>query len=119
MAPAANHAWYKQILYWLHEKAACCYFGVDLGKRLDHNPLSRLADGTPYSSSDLFYFTLLLLFTWANYFKSNSLSPFCFLDKNFLSPSSILQKYSITIPNSVLAANHSNLANIFQVPFSS
>ena len=52
-------------------------------------------------------FTLLSfsLFTWTNYFKSNSLSPFCFLgqkisksnssslfssDKNILSPASIL-----------------------------
>ena len=40
--------------------AACWYFGVDLGNGLDHNSLSRLADGTPYFSSDLLYFTLLL-----------------------------------------------------------
>ena len=31
LAPAANHAWYKPIFYWLHEMAACCYFGVELG----------------------------------------------------------------------------------------
>ena len=31
LAPADNHAWYKPIFYWLHEMAACCYFGVDLG----------------------------------------------------------------------------------------
>ena len=36
LAPAANHAWYKPIFYWLRETAACCYFGVDLGDRLDH-----------------------------------------------------------------------------------
>ena len=57
MAPAANHAWYKPIFYWLHEMAACCYFGVDLGKRLDHYSLSRLTDRAPHSSSDLPYFT--------------------------------------------------------------
>ena len=56
-------------------------------------------------------FTLLsfALFTWTNFFKSNSLSPFCFFgqkfsksnssshfssDKNILSSTSILQKYS-------------------------
>ena len=55
LAPAANHAWYKPIFYWLHEISACCYFGVHLGKRLDHYSLSRLTDGTPHSSSDLFY----------------------------------------------------------------
>ena len=53
LAPAANHGWYKAIFYCLHETAACCYFGVDLGKGLDHYSLSRLTDGTPYSSSDL------------------------------------------------------------------
>ena len=45
-----------------------------------------------------FYFTLLLHFTWTNYSKPNSLSPFFFLDKNFLSPipplSPLGQKYS-------------------------
>ena len=54
--------------YWLHETAACCYFGVLLGKGLDHNSLSRFADGTPYSSSDLLYFTLLLPFYFENLF---------------------------------------------------
>ena len=73
---------------------------------------------TPLLTYLTFYFTLLP-FTWTNYSKSNSLSPFFFLDKNFLSPipplsflldknilspTSILQKYSKTIPNSVLAA---------------
>ena len=58
-------------------------------------------------------------FTWTNYFKSNSFSPFYIfgqkfsksnsssffpLDKNILSPSPILQNYSKTLPNSVLAA---------------
>ena len=58
MTPAANHAWYKPIFYWLHEMAACCFFGVDLGKGHDHYWLSHLTDGTPYSSSDLLDFTL-------------------------------------------------------------
>ena len=53
------HGCYKPFSYWLHETAACCYSGVDLGKGLDHNSLSRSADGTLYSSSDLPY-----LFTW-------------------------------------------------------
>ena len=26
-----QHVWYKPIFYWLHEMAAYCYFGVDLG----------------------------------------------------------------------------------------
>ena len=119
---------------WLHETAARCYLGVDLGNGLNHNSLSRFADGTPYSSSDLLYFTLILLFTWTKFFKSNSLPSFSFLGKNFrspiplfssigqkfsksnssslfywtkicLSPTSILQKYSKAIPNSVLAGN--------------
>ena len=99
--------------------AACCYFGANLGNGLDHYSLSRLADGTAYSSSDLLYFTLHLPLTWTNYFKSKSFSPFCFFgqkfsksnfsslfpsDKNILSPSPIPQKCSKTIPNSVLAA---------------
>ena len=69
-------------------------------------------------------FTLLSfsLFTWTNYSKSNSLSPFClfgqnfskskflfFSDKNILIPISISQKYSKTIPNSVLAKFQSYL----------
>ena len=121
MAPAANHAWYKRIFYWLHEMAACCYSRVDLGKRLDQYSLSRLTDGIPYSSSDLLYFTLLLPFTWKNYSKSNSLSlllvwqkklspNFSSLfssDKSSLSSTSILQKDSKTIPNSLLAAESS------------
>ena len=119
LAPAANHVWYEPIFYWLNEMAACCYFGVDLGKGLDHYSFSRLTDGTLQSSSDLLYFTRLLPFTWTNYFKSNSFSPFCSFgqifsksnfsslfssDKNILSPVFIPKKYSKTIPNSVLAA---------------
>ena len=85
---------------------------------ITHFPVQRTGLLTPL----LTCFTLLSfsLFTWTNYSKSNSLSPFCLLDKNFmspnssslfssdkniLSPTSILQKYSETIPNSVLAAN--------------
>ena len=79
LALAANHVWYKLSFYWLHETAACCYFGVDLGNGLDHYSLSRLADGTPYSSSDLLYFTLLLPFLIGQIF----LSPTPFLPLPF------------------------------------
>ena len=30
LALIANHAWYKTVFYWLHEMAACYYFGADL-----------------------------------------------------------------------------------------
>ena len=71
------------------------------------------------SSSDLLNFTLLLPFTWTNYFMSNSRYPLCPFgqkffksnvsslfssDKNILSLNSIPQKYLKTIANSVLAA---------------
>ena len=49
--------------YWLHEMAACCYFGADLGKGLDHNFPSLLTDGTPRSSSDLLSSSLVFHFT--------------------------------------------------------
>ena len=53
---------------------------------------------TPLLTCLTFYFPLLLPFTWTNYSKSNSLSPFLFLDENFLSPIPLLsppgQKYS-------------------------
>ena len=92
LAPAASHGWYKLFFYWLHETAACCYFRVDLGYGLDHYSLSRLEDGTLYSSPDLLYFTLLLSF-WLGQklFKSNSSSLFS-SDKNILSPTPISQK---------------------------
>ena len=88
-------------------------------ERDSHYFLSRLTDGSLHSSSDLLYFTLLLLFTWTNYFKSSSPSPFRLFgqkfsksnfsslfssDKNILSPTSMPQKDSKTIPNSVSAA---------------
>ena len=64
LAPAANPWLLPDFFsYWLHETAACCYFGVDLGNGLDHNSLSRSADGTPYSSSDLPYLFALLFFS--------------------------------------------------------
>ena len=50
---------------WQHA-ATCCYFGVALRNGIEHNSLSRSADGTPYSSSDLL--TLLLPFTWTKLF---------------------------------------------------
>ena len=119
LAPAANHAWYKPIFYWLHETAACCDFGVDLRNGLDHYSLSRWTDGTPYSSSDLLYFNLLLhfyldklfqvqhplsfLFFVQKFSKSNSSSLF-FVEKLILSPTSILQKYPRTFSNSVWTA---------------
>ena len=62
----------SRFFYWLHERAACCYIGIKLGKRLHHNFPFRLTDGTPHSSSDFLYFTPFLLFT--------------FLDKIILSP---------------------------------
>ena len=85
---------------------------------ITHFPL--LADGTPYSSSDLLYFTLLLpfylnklfqvelpflsfVFFGQKFSKSNSPSLFS-SDKKILSSNSILQNYSKTIPISVLAA---------------
>ena len=61
-------------------------------------PAQRKGLLTPLLTCLTFYFTLLLPFTWTNYSKSNSLSPFFFLDKNFLSPipplSPLGQKYS-------------------------
>ena len=102
LAPASNHAWNKPIFYWLHEMAACCFFGVDLGKRLDHYSLSRLTDGTPYFFSDLPYFTLP--FTWTKLFSVQTSLLSSLWTKNILSPIPILRKYSKTLPNSVLAA---------------
>ena len=111
LAPATNHGWYKPIFYWWHEMAACCYFGVDLGNGLGRYSLSRLADGTPYSSSDLLYFTLRL------YLDKKILSPnFSFSPlgtKKILSPALNPQKNSKTIPNSVYVANRSNSTENF------
>ena len=87
-------------------------------KRLDHYSFSRLTDGTPYSSSDLF--TSLSILLGQNYSMSISLLTFAFFDKNFpspnlsslfspdknlLSPTSLFQKK--TIPNSALATKSS------------
>ena len=139
LAPATNHSWYKPIFYCLHEMAACCDFEVNLGNWLDHYLLSRLTDGTPHSFSDLLYFTLLLPFTWTNYSKSNSLSPFCFSAQNFLSPislpsslrtkkfwvknilspTSIPQKCSKTVPNFVLLAKSFQFRKNILSPISS
>ena len=123
------HGCYKPFAYWLHETAACCYSGVDLGNGLDHNSLSRSADGTLHSSSDLPY--LLLYSSSPFYLDKIILSPTPFLpfsswtkifqvqflfslllDKNLLSPTSILQNYSKTILNSVLAATSVPLRKI-------
>ena len=123
MAPAANNGWYKLIFYWLHETAACRYFGVDLER--DSIIIRFPAYRTGLLTHLLTCFTLLSfsLLLGQNYSKSNFLLPFAFLDKNFQSPNfsslfsldknipnpaSISQKYSTTknskIPISVLAA---------------
>ena len=102
LASAANRSWYKPFFHWLHEMAAWSYFGDDLGKRLDHYSLSRLTDGTRYSSSDLPYFTLP--FTWTKLFSVQTSLLTSLWTKNILSPIPILKKYSKTLPNSVLAA---------------
>ena len=70
--PAVNIFGKIQNFYQLHDMAACCYLEDDLRNRLDHNFPSRSADGTSHSSSDLLYSSLLLLFTWTNYSKSNT-----------------------------------------------
>ena len=119
LAPAANHGWYKPFFYWLIEMAVCCYFGADLGNGLDYYSHSRLADVIPHSSSDLLYFILSSLLLGKIILSPTPFLPFAFLgkkflspnfsslfssDKNFLSPTSVLQKHSKTIPNSVWAA---------------
>ena len=80
--------WLAQaFFYCLHETAACCYFGADLGKGLDFYSLSRLADGTPYSSSDLPYFKLLLPFKLDEVFEVQLPFPLLpFWSKKFPSP---------------------------------
>ena len=110
-SPCCQHAWYKPIFYWLHEMAACCYFGVDLGNGLDHNFLSGLTDGTPHSSSDLLYFNLLLPFT--NFSKSNSFSP------SSLWTEKLQVKISISVRSSWTKnpKSNSNSTKIFQDPF--
>ena len=90
LAPAANHGQCKPFFIgWIKRQHAA--FGVDLEKGLDLNSLSNLADGTPYFSSDLLYFTLLLTF----YLDKTILSPtpfllFVFSDKIFPSPIPLL-----------------------------
>ena len=76
------HAWYKLISYWLHEKEACCSFGVDLWEQLDHIFLSYPTEGIPYSSSDLLSFSRLPS-TWTNYSTSNWFPPFYLHEKNY------------------------------------
>ena len=102
LAPAANHAWHKPIFYWWHEMAACCYFGVDLRNGPDHNSLSR------FNGRDSLLLFLLALLSSSSLLGQNNSKPktlsLSFLNKLILSPTSILQKYSKTIPNSVLAA---------------
>ena len=83
-----QHAWYKPIFYWLHEMAACCYFGADLGDGLDHNFPCHLRDGTPHSSSDLLYSFPPFYSLGQNYSKSNSSSLFS-SDKNIPSQNSL------------------------------
>ena len=67
-------------------------------------PAQRTGLLTPLLTCLTFYFTLFLTVTWTNYSKSNSLCPFLFLDKNFLSPILLLsplgQNYSKSNVNS-------------------
>ena len=84
----------------LHEMAACCYFGANLGNGLDHNFPSRLTDGTPHSSSDLLHFTLLLPFNWTSYSKYNSLPlSYSLGQKNSKSNNSSLSSSDKTVLN--------------------
>ena len=112
--------------------AACCYFAADLGKKHDRYSLSRLKDGTPYFSPDLLYFTFpflfyldklfqvqlpfYLLFSGQKFSKSNSSSLFS-SDKNTLSPISIPQNYSKSIPVSVLTAKSIRSQETIPSPF--
>ena len=89
LAPAANHAWYKSIFYWLHETAACCFFGVDLRNGLDHYSLSHGRDSS-------LLFRLALLYSPSPFLLGQFISsptpflPFAFLAKNCLSPIPLL-----------------------------
>ena len=98
---------------WQHAVILESIWEPDLS--ITHSLAQRTGRLTPLLTC-LLYFSL---FTWTNYSKSSSPSPFLFLDKNFLSPTSllsscwtknilsptsILQNYSKTIPNSVLVA---------------
>ena len=58
----------------------------ETGLNITHFPVQRTGRLTPLLTC-LLYFSLLL---GQNYSKSNSLSPFLFLDKNFLSPTPLL-----------------------------
>ena len=105
-----------------------CY----LRSQLDHSFPSRLADGTPHSSSYMLSSSLLLPFTWTTCSKSSSFSPFyspgqIYCKSNFalifalsglkiLRPTSTYQKYSETIPFSVLAANSFKIHENFLSP---
>ena len=62
----------------------------ETGLSITRFPAQRTGLLTPLLTCLTFYFTLLLPFTWTNYSKSNSLSPFFFLDKIFLSPIPLL-----------------------------
>ena len=68
-------------------------------KGLDHISLSRLTDGTPHSSTDLPYFTLLLPFYLNKLFQVQPLSLFCLFGQKiskfkFLFSFLLGQKYS-------------------------
>ena len=90
---------------WQHAVILESIWGTD--SIIIHFPV--LADGTPYSSSDLLTLLSFSLLLGQNYSKSNSLSPFNLLDNNFLSPIPLLlllaQKFS---------KSNSNFAKIFQ-----
>ena len=115
---AANHGRYKPFSIGCMKR----HHNVILGSIWERDSIIILfpAQRTGLLTLLLTYFTLLSfsLFTWTNFFKSNSLSSFCIIgqkfsksnssplfssDKNILSPTSILQKYSKTVPNFVSA----------------
>ena len=75
LAPAANMLGTSRFFYWLHDMAACFYFGVDMENGLHDNFPSHLTDGTSHSSSDFLHDTSVL--------------PFSLMDKTILSPTSL------------------------------
>ena len=113
LATAANHAWYKPKNYWLHEPAACCYFGADLRNWLDHYSPSRSPDGTPHSSSDLLEFAPFVPFTFLEKIILSTISlPSSLPGLKILSRIPNSQKYS----KSVLLSDLENFP-LFAYPF--
>ena len=109
----------------MHDMAACCYFGVNLLNQLDHNFLSHLTDGTPHSSSDLLFSSLVLLVTLLQSILSpTSPSPSFSLRQIILSPTSPPRSYSFgqiipspipipLLPSVPTGTNFSNSSSLF------